>query len=170
MKKDFIVSTILILLGVIFRLIPHPDNFTPVIAIALFSGAYFHLKSFKIMVPLFTMLISDAFIGFYQGIEITYLAILISVAIGSLLTIKKFHFTQTIIASFASSFVFFIITNFAVWATSGMYEISWNGFIQCYVMAIPFYQNALIGDLLYSILFFGAYHLYFKPFSLKATI
>ncbi len=169
MKKDFIIATILILLGVIFRLMPHPDNFTPVIAIALFSGAFFSSKTIKIIVPLLTMLISDAFIGFYQGIEVTYLAILTSVAIGTLLSIQKFQLNQTLIASFASSFVFFIITNFAVWATSGMYEISWNGLTQCYIMAIPFYQNALIGDLLYSILFFGVFHLYFKPISFKFT-
>ncbi len=169
MKKNFIIAIILILLGVIFRLMPHPNNFTPVIAIALFSGAFFHHKPFKIIVPLLTMLISDAFIGFYQGIEVTYLAILASVAIGSLLSIQKFQLWKTLTASFASSFVFFIITNFAVWATSGMYEISWNGFIQCYIMAIPFYQNALVGDLLYSILFFGVFHLYNKPISLKLT-
>ncbi len=169
-KKDFIIGLVLVLLGVIFRLMPHPANFTPIIAIALFSGAYFPSKLFKSITPLLAMLISDAFIGFYQGIEITYLAILISVFIGTFLNIQKFQFIPTIFASLSSSFAFFLITNFAVWLGSGMYEISWNGLTQCYIMAIPFYQNALVGDVLYTIFFFGSYHLYHRSLNLKTTI
>lgn len=170
MKKELLIGLILISLGIIFRLMPHPANFTPIIAIGLFSGAFFQSKIFKIIVPLLTMLISDAIIGFYEGVEITYFAILTSVGIGTLLSIQKFHFFQTILASSASSFLFFIITNFAVWVGSGMYEHTWNGLIQCYIMAIPFYQNALIGDILYSIIFFGAFHLYTKPHTSKVTV
>lgn len=169
MKRHHILALILIAFGVVFRLIPHPSNFTPIIAIALFSGAYFNQKKLKFLIPLTTMLISDAIIGFYQGIEITYLAILTSVGIGSLLSLQKFQPFSTILASIASSFLFFIITNFAVWAGSGMYEQTWKGLIECYWMAIPFYQNAIIGDLLFSVIIFGSYHLWSKSVFSQAT-
>jgi hypothetical protein len=156
---EFLVALFLIFLGAILRLLPHPPNFAPISALALFGGAIFS-GALTLIFPILALLISDYFIGFYQFslMAFVYLAFLISVFLG--IRLRKYKKWYTILgASLLSSILFFILTNFAVWAFTNWYPKDFQGFIQCYLMAIPFFKNTLLGDLFYVTLFFGIFQL-----------
>lgn len=139
---------ILIILAAISRIIPHPPNFAPVGAIALFSG-YAIGSRWSYAIPILVMLISDFFIGFHALMLPVYLAVLINVYIGQRIRPK-----YALLGAFAGSIVFFLVTNFAVWL---MYdERTFATLAECYVIAIPFYRNSLCGDLVYTGALFGA--------------
>jgi hypothetical protein len=147
----------LISIGVLSRLVPHPANMTAVGGVALFSGAKF--GSWKaLVVVFFTMLISDAIVGFHAVMWATYgslaLAILVGKWIGSSARVSKL-----VGGILISSLIFFVITNFAVWAKTPLYPKTLNGLIDCYTMAIPFFRNSIVGDMVYAPLFFGVYEL-----------
>jgi hypothetical protein len=161
-KKNLSKQTlplILILIGIISRLLPHPANFTPIAATALFGGAYLS-KKWALTIPLLVMLVSDMIIGF-DNIPMrvaVYGSFILAVAIGFWLKKHK-NIKYAFAGSFASSIVFFIVTNFAVWAFGTMYPKTPGGLIDCFAMAIPFFRNTLLGDMLYSGVFFGGYEL-----------
>lgn len=143
-----------IILAVVARLIPHSPNFAPIGGLALFSGANFKKKS-ALLVPLLAMFISDIFLGFHKTIPFVYVSFIIIAMIGSLIKNNKW---QSILgASLISSVLFFLITNFGVWATGSMYQKNLSGLIQSYVMGIPFFRNTIISDLFYSFTFFYGY-------------
>ncbi|PIY90841.1 MAG: hypothetical protein COY72_01325 [Candidatus Nealsonbacteria bacterium CG_4_10_14_0_8_um_filter_35_10] len=156
---EFLVALFLIFLGAILRLLPHPPNFAPISAIALFGGVYFS-GVLALVFPILAMPISDYFIGFYQFslMSFVYLGFIISVFLGFWLKKNKKWYT-IFAASLFSSILFFILTNFAVWAFTNWYPKDFQGFIQCYLMAIPFFKNTVLGDLFYVTLFFGIYQL-----------
>lgn len=148
-----------ILIGVLARILPHPANFTPITAIALFGGAYL-TKRQSYVIPVLIMFLSDLVIGFdsYNMRISVYGSILIGVLLGS--WVKKNKSSLTIIkASLIASTIFFIITNFTVWAFGTMYTKNITGLINAYLYAIPFFKNTLLGDLFYSGIFFGGYEL-----------
>lgn len=153
---NFLVLTLMVFAAAFVRLIPHPPNFAPIAAMALFGGAYFNKKSFAFAVPLAAMFLTDAIIGFHSGMWIVYLSFALIVVIGMLM-IKKVSVKNVVLASVTASISFFIITNFGVWAFGAMYPKNIAGLIECYVAAIPFIQNTLIGDLFFSGIMFGAY-------------
>lgn len=148
--------TFLVFVAAVVRLIPHPPNFTPIAAMALFGGAYFNKKSFAFAVPLAAMFLTDAIIGFHSSMWIVYVSFTVIVLIGMVL-LKKVSVKNVIAASVTASLSFFIITNFGVWAFGTMYPKNIAGLIECYVAAIPFIQNTLIGDLFYTGIIFGIY-------------
>lgn len=139
------------------RLVPHPPNFTPVGAIALFSGAYFGRKSIAFAAPLGALLLSDVVLGFYHGMATVYATDLLIVLIGSL--IMKRTTLRVGFAAVASSILFFALTNFGMWLSSGFYPHSVTGLEACFVAAIPFFQNTIAGDLFYTGLLFGGFTL-----------
>ena len=139
-KQLFII--VFMLVAVLFRLLPHLPNFTPITAIALFGGLYFTNKSMAYLVPLFIMVLSDLFLGFHSISIFVYTAFLLVSFIGTQ-TKKPSVFTILL-----SSVGFFIVTNFGVWILS--YPKSWTGLIECYTLAIPFFRNSLLGDFFYS--------------------
>ena len=141
----------------LLRLVPHPWNFTPIAAMALFGGTYLN-KKYALIVPLAAMLVSDYFIGFYEWrlTAAVYGSFLLIGLIGCWLKRRKNLFT-VIGASLAGSILFFLITNFAVWAFSSWYTKDFSGLIYCYTMALPFFRNTLMGDLFYVGALFGAY-------------
>jgi hypothetical protein len=154
-------SRILALLGAILaaavlRLVPHPPNFTPIGAMALFSGAYLGRRAIAFVAPLAAMLLSDAILGFYSGVWVTYLAVAAVVLIGSLALARR-SVLRIGCAALASSIMFFLISNFGTWMLSGMYAHSFAGLEACYVAAIPFFQNTVAGDLFYTTLLFGGF-------------
>ncbi len=156
---EFSIALVLILIGVGLRLLSHPPNFTPIAAIALFGGVYFSRKTAFIL-PLAAMVVSDVFIGHYEPLLMVavYGSFLLCVVLGFWL--KKHKKWQTIgLAAISCSVLFFIITNFAVWAFTPWYMKTLPGLIQCYLMALPFFRNSLLGDLFYVTLFFGFYEL-----------
>lgn len=139
------------------RLLPHPPNFTPIGAIALFSGAYLGRRALAFAAPLAALLLSDAVLGFYHGMVTVYATDLLIVVIGSLL-IKR-SLVRVSIAAFASSVLFFTTTNLGMWLSSGFYPRTLPGLEECFAAAVPFFQNTLGGDLFYTVLLFGGFRL-----------
>lgn len=147
---------LLIMIGVCSRLAPHPANMTAVGGLALFSGSRFEIKK-AIAVPILTMFLSDAVLGFHSVMWATYGSVLGAVLLGKLLHRQK-NTGRIIGITFLSSFVFYLVTNYAVWAVQGsMYPHTFFGLIRAYIMALPFFRNSLIGDFSYSMLFFYGY-------------
>lgn len=146
----------LILIGILLRFMPHAANFTPVAAIALFSGAYLK-KKYAILVPLLLMAVSDIFIGMHNVLIFTWGSFILTAFLGK--TIQKRKSIMPVFGmSLISSLVFFLITNFGVWAM-GWYPQNLKGLIDCYVMGIPFLRDFTISTLIYSAVFFTAYEL-----------
>jgi hypothetical protein len=150
-----VMEFFMISIGVLSRLLPHPANMTAVGALALFGGAKFDAKK-AVLATLAVMLISDIVIGFHSLMWATYGSMVLAVLIGRWIG-RKGKVRRIIGGTLLSSLVFFIITNFAVWAATPLYAKTMNGLITCYVMAIPFFRNSLVGDCLYSFLFFWGY-------------
>ena len=140
------------------RLVPHPPNFTPIGAMALFGGAYLGRRWLAFAAPLGALLLSDLVLGFYAGMWVQYLAVALVVLIawGAL---KRISLLRVVGAALASSIAFFLVTNFGTWALSGMYPLTASGVAACYVAALPFFQNTVAGDLFYSGLLFGGFAL-----------
>lgn len=144
----------IILLAVATRLIPHPPNFAPIGGLALFSGANFKKKS-ALLIPLTAMFFSDIFLGLHKTIPYVYASFIIIALIGRL--IKNNKWQSLLKASLTSSVLFFLITNFGVWATGTMYQKNLSGLMQSYGFGIPFFRNTLISDLFYTFSFFYGY-------------
>ena len=141
------------------RFFPHLPNFTPVGALALFAGVYIAPKTkWALCLPLAVLFISDLFIGFYemQIMALVYGSFLAYGALGLLVSQKK-NPLAIIAGTFGGALMFFFITNFGVWAFSSLYEKSFAGLMNAYLLAIPFFRATLLGDLFYTGLFFGAY-------------
>jgi hypothetical protein len=140
------------------RLIPHPPNLTSVTAVALFGGAYFSNRTLAFVAPLLALLVSDFILGFYPHMEVPYLSFVLIVCIGFQLQQRR---TAPRIAGAAlvSALVFFIVTNFGVWAFDSLYPKTFPGLVACYVAAIPFFRNMLLGDLIYTAILFGGFRL-----------
>jgi hypothetical protein len=102
------------------------------------------------------MLLSDAILGFYSGVWMTYLAVAAVVLIG-VLALARRSVVRIGLAAVASSVIFFLISNFGTWMLSGMYAHTAAGLATCYVAAIPFFQNTVAGDLFYVTLLFGGF-------------
>ena len=159
--KKIIIIICLILFGITLRLIPHPPNFSPIGAIALFAGCHLSLKRFWLL-PIFALFISDFFLGFYNLISMisVYVSFVISVIIGyCFLRIKRTSFRICGVAILSTT-QFFIFTNLGVWFSGLIYQLNLTGLAECYLMAIPFYGNSLISELFYCFVLFGAYHLF----------
>ncbi|EKE13754.1 MAG: hypothetical protein ACD_12C00836G0001 [uncultured bacterium] len=158
MKKNNLKSIFtygsIILLAVVARLIPHAPNFAPIGGLALFSGANFKNK-IALLIPLTAMFLSDIFLGFHKTIPYVYLSFIIIALIGGL--IKNNKWQSILKASLLSSVLFFLITNFGVWATGSMYQKNLSGLTQSYVMGLPFFRNTILSDLFYSFSFFYGY-------------
>lgn len=156
LKPRLLVLISIILVAAASRLIPHPPNVTSLTAVALFGGAYFSDKRLAFLVPLFALFLSDLLLGFYHHMEVVYLSFALIVAIG--LWLQKHRTAVPIVGAVAaSSVLFFVLTNFGVWAFDALYPKTVEGLIACYVAAIPFFQNTLVGDLLYTAVLFGGF-------------
>jgi len=103
------------------------------------------------------MILSDVILGFHSTQLVVYLCFILIGLIGNY-ALNKPSLKLVGFASLASSGLFFIVTNFAVWAFGTMYEKTLNGLLTCYLMAIPFFWNTLIGDLFYNTLLFGSFY------------
>jgi len=146
------------------RLIPHPPNLTSVTALALFGGAYFSNRWQAFLVPLIALVVSDVMLGLYKHMEVQYLSFALIVCIGFQLQQRR---TAPRVASAAllGALVFFVVTNLGVWAFDSLYPKTFTGLIACYVAAIPFFRNTLLGDLIYTATLFGGFRLLESRFS-----
>ena len=160
---------LMILAVALTRLIPHPPNFSPVEAMALFGGAYFAKRSWAIALPLIALFISDLALSFMMGgvyfqyfVSADFLMIYATIALLTVLGFAlrgKVSIKRVAIFSVISSLIFFLITNFAVWLDSPMYSQTATGLMAAYLAGLPFLQNGLLGTLFYSALLFGSYEL-----------
>ena len=146
-KEIFPIGLILIL--ALSRLMPHPDNFTPIIALAIMSSYFFRNINFSYAIMLFSMLLADFFIGFYSHMLFVYSSLFLIVLIFFKIS-KKINYKNLFIFSFFGSVIFFIISNFGVWLVGNLYERNINGLIECYFMAIPFFKNTITSTLIFS--------------------
>jgi len=133
------------------RLIPHPPNFTPIISMALLGGLFFSNIYLSIIILISSVLLSDFFLGFYENMLFVYFSILI-INLTFYNISYKINFKNLYLYSFSAAFIFYVITNFSVWATGTLYEKNLNGLIDCYFFALPFFKNTLISTLFYSYL------------------
>jgi len=157
--RNILIGSALILAAALSRLLPHPANFTPIAAMALAGGVYFN-KRIALVVPLAALVISDLFIGFHNTILFVYGSFILIGFIGLWLRSHKKPL-PIFGAALLSSTLFFIVTNFGVWLTGGgwFYPKTWQGLIECYMLAIPFFRNTIAGDLVYTGVLFGLFEL-----------
>ncbi|MEK7083951.1 MAG: DUF6580 family putative transport protein [Patescibacteria group bacterium] len=144
------IPIFLITLGVASRLLDHPANVAPIGAIAIF-GALYLPRRFALVLPLAALFLSDIIIGFYTPLTMAsvYGSFLLMGGIGLWIRKNK-SFSRVIGGTILGSFLFFLITNWAVWAFDGMYPLTFAGLLESYAMAIPFFRNSLIGDLFFT--------------------
>lgn len=158
MNPRLVLIFSLILFGALMRLVPHWPNFTPVAAMALFAGATLQRKSVAFIIPLGAMLLSDLILGFHSYMPAVYISFILTVIMGFLLQ-RRLQAGYIAGAAVASSLVFFLITNFAVWLGSPFYSQDATGLLACYTAGLPFLRNGLAGDLFYTGVFFGSFYL-----------
>lgn len=156
MKIRLLTLVAIVFAAALTRLLPHPWNFTAIGAIALFGGSHFSSRLQSLLIPIAALLMTDLILGFYPGMIFTYAAFALIVVLGWTLT-ERASVLRVATYALSASTLFFLVSNFGVWATTGMYPLTGEGLISCYVMAIPFFSNQILGDLFYSGVIFGAY-------------
>jgi hypothetical protein len=158
MSSRLITLSLIIFAIAMFRLLPHPPNVSPVAAMALFGGAYFSDKRVAFLVPFLALLLSDLLIGLHDTMIYVYAGFALTVVIGFWIR-KKLNFSRIAFAVIISSLLFFAVTNFGAWFTSGLYPMTMDGLLQAYIAAIPFFQNSLLGNMVFATLLFGGFAL-----------
>ena len=159
----------LILLAALSRLLPHPPNFSPVEAIALFGGAFFASRALAVLVPLLAMLVADLALGLLHGglyagwfgsagFWLVYLCIAASVVLGFGLR-GRAGAGRVLAYCLAGSVLFFLVTNLGAWLASPLYPRTGAGLMQAYVAGIPFFQWTVLGTIAYAALLFGGFGL-----------
>ena len=157
---ELLLVACLVGLVVAARLIPHAPNFTPVVAAALFAGTVFRSRTLAFVVPIAAMLLSDLLIGFedWRIRAVVYAALVLPVILG--MWGQRFRPIMALPPlALSASLLFFTASNFAVWAFSGMYPLDFGGLVQCYVLALPFLQNTVTGDVVWTAVLFGSWWL-----------
>ena len=153
-KTRFAVLAGMILVAAVARLIPHPPNFSPIAAMALFGGAAFADKRAAFLMPLAGLFLSDLVLGFHPITPVVYGSFALIVCLGFWVRRRR-SVWRIAGAAVMSAILFFVITNFGVWAMGHLYPQMPAGLVDCYVAAIPFFRNTLLSNLLYSALLFG---------------
>jgi hypothetical protein len=153
--ESYYLPIVLILVLSFSRLIPHPSNFTPIIAVAIISSYFFKNIYLSCATLLISMLLADAFIGFYSNMFFVYFSLLLIIFIFHRIS-EKMNFKNLFICGFIGSLIFFIISNFGVWVLGSPgvldlpYEKNLNGLVECYILAIPFFGNTFLSTLIFS--------------------
>jgi hypothetical protein len=159
-NQSIIRATIIIgmmVLAALTRLLPHPANFTAVLAVALFSGAKLKNKSLAVLLPMIVLMLTDLIKGFYSLMPYVYVCVVITSLIGIYVG-RKSNPIMIIGGSLLGSLIFFLVTNAAVWSINPqLYPQTWSGLATCYDFAAPFFRNQLFGDLFFNFLLFGSY-------------
>ena len=132
----------LVVVALLTRLLPHPPNFAPITSIALFTGFHFVNKRLALFIPLICMFLTDLILGVHSLMPIIYLSFVLISMIG--LKAKSLSLGTVL----SASSLFFIMSNLGVWYF--YYPLTWAGLSSCFILAIPFFINALMGDLFYT--------------------
>lgn len=147
-------------------------NFSPLVAVSLFAGVRFSDKKLAFLVPFAVMLLTDWIIGFHAQMLPVYLSYAMIVGLGIVLS-RKESVVKTVGMSLVSSVLFFLVTNMTFWYTNiSLYPNTLSGQIASYTAAVPFFGNALVGDLMFTVLTFGGWYLVtgVKPKLVKAAV
>jgi hypothetical protein len=178
-KAGFLFIISVIIAGALFRFIPHWPNFTPIASLALFGGAYLGRKHLAFIIPFAAMFLSDLVLGLHKDMWAVYIAFGITVTIGIMIR-KNVKFSSVMAAALGSSVIFFLLTNFAAWIASPIYQPTFAGLMQSYIAGLAFFNNGsygisfflneVAGTLFYSGVFFGAYALAKRWFPRLATV
>jgi hypothetical protein len=152
--------------AVAMRLLPHPPNVTPIAAMALFGGVYFAYRKIAFLVPLAVMYLSDLALGFFVYdfgwfhwlMPFVYASFAVTVCLGLLIR-RRLNLLTVSGAALTSSVLFFIVTNFGVWLVGNLYPKTLTGLLSCYIAAVPFFRNTLVGDAVYTFALFGSFAL-----------
>ena len=169
------IQTIMVLFIVILitslRVIPHIENFSPLISLAIFSSIHFRNKIFCYIALFLSLWISDFFINnfvyntstniiwFYKGFYWQYFSYFAILILSSFFYGQKISLKSVSILAISSSFIFFFVTNFGFWIISDLYEKNLHGLIHCYIAGIPYIKGTIIGSFFYTYLLFGGYYL-----------
>lgn len=160
----------MVLLAAISRLLPHPPNFTPVGALALFGAAYMQ-RHLAVLIPFIALWVSDLILdnlvyarqfpelydGFsWFGSPSTYLGFLL-ISLLAMRWLRRISGRSVVTASFLASLLFFLVSNFAAWVSNPLYAQNLTGLLECYTAGIPFFWNTLAGDLFFSGVLFGSF-------------
>lgn len=167
-KQNLRLAFALIVLAALTRLLPHPNNFTPIGAIGLFGAAYFQRRWLALLVPFAALFVSDLLLNniVYRQYYPTftwftsgwiYGAFALVMLAGWILVRRRVSAGNVLGASLTASLIFFLVTNFSVWLQSGMYPQTQAGLLACYTAGLPFLTNTLLGDLCFSVVLFGVY-------------
>ena len=155
LQKEILPISLILLLA-FSRLIPHPPNFTPIVAVAILSGYFFKNINLSYIVLLISMLLVDVFIGFYKHMFFVYLSLFLITFIFFKIS-DKVNSKNLFIFGFLGSLIFFLVSNFGVWASGVLspitnlpYEKNINGLINCYFLAIPFFTKTLTSTIFFS--------------------
>jgi hypothetical protein len=160
MRKELIFGFGILLLALLSRFLPHPPNFTPLLAIALFGGAVFKNKKLALALPIVAVFLSDLVLGLHESMIAVYLCLGLFMYAGTKINRKSSK--QVISYSLVAAVVFFLVTNFSVWAFTAMYDKSLAGLFESYAMGLPFFRWNALSTLIYSGVLFGAYNLFEK--------
>jgi len=162
--KGFLFFCLIILIS---RIVPHPPNFTPILAGAIFMP-FMVQKSIGIIMPIAIMLVSDLIIGLHGLMLWTYGSVVL-ITLFSYQYIKK-KFINVIKLSLVSPILFFIVTNFGVWLTSSTYSPDLSGLMTSYTMGLPFLANSLISTILFSSCFYAIYYSFTRQSKLESNL
>lgn len=167
MKRIRILNVLLLGLVIViiasFEFLPHPMNFVPVTAAAIFAGLYLD-RRVAVLLPLASLFVADLVQGIsWIDVPFVYGSVAMAAVWAGQLKDRQSNL-KTFVPKVAgvtlgSSVMFFVITNFGVWLLQDLYSKDWTGLIQCYVMAVPFFKNALAGDILFTFVFVGCYEM-----------
>lgn len=155
-RTDLALIAFLIAFDVVARLLPHAPGFMPVAASGLFAARYLRMPALAVIVPLAAMVLTGPALGAddWRISVVVYAAIAVPALLG--IMSRRWQGALPVVGTMvAGSLVFFVLSNLAVWAFSGMYPLTMAGLTQCYLAALPFFDKTLIGDLFWTGVLFG---------------
>lgn len=159
--RDIGVFVLLVAIGVAGRWGQPQWCFTPTAAAAIFAGCYFARLSIAALVPIAILGISDLALASHDNLGVmlaTYAAMTVPVVFGRWLAGSRgagSAMARLAICGLLPATLFWLLSNFAVWALQSDYEKSWTGLVHCYAMALPFFRWMLAGDVFYLAVLFG---------------
>ncbi len=162
------IALVLIILAAVSRLLPHPQNFTPIAAIGLFGAAVFDRRWLMFVVPFVALFLSDLLLNnvvyaqYYEGFAWVssgwiYVAFALVILLGRVLLHHKIGIKNVVVASLCASVLFFLVSNFSTWYETALYPKTFDGLMLCYTAGLPFFGNTVLGDLFFSAVLFGGY-------------
>lgn len=177
LKLQFGAVALIILVVALLRVLHHFPNYSPLGALCLFGAAHFANRKYAYIIPIFAVWLSDlvlnnviyseyftSFSLLYPGFYWQYGSYLLTVVLGQFL-FKKVSVLRVLGGALAASILFFVISNFGVWAGGTMYPKTFNGLVACYVAGIPFIKGTLLGNFIFSGALFGGYYLLQRNFT-----